>query len=111
MKLRDRGYVEIELDKKRYLKFDLTAVRKYEDEFNKSLSEIGGDNIKISDLIRLVYAALIHEKIDNWNLESCEAMLSELALDEKIDFQELGQKTVEAINLYFGKSKKNQTKN
>ena len=106
MKIKDRGYIAVELDKPRHFKFDFTAARKLEDEFDMSLTEIDGKKTKIGHINRLFYAALIHEKIEGWSLESAEQMLSDLVVEDKIEFEQIANKLGEALTLYFGKANK-----
>jgi hypothetical protein len=101
MKLRDRGYVEIELDKTRHLKIDFRAARLIEKELGRPLSKLDGDNVGITEMIIIFWASLAHEfKVATWNLESAE----DLMLDAE-SIQYVMAKIGEAIQLFFGESK------
>lgn len=110
MKIKDRGFIAVELDKARHFKFDFTSARVMEDEFDMSLTEMDGKKPKIGAINKLFYAALLHEKIEGWSLETAEQLLSDLTIDDKIDFEDIVQKLVEALNCYFGKQKKQPTR-
>lgn len=102
MKLRDRGYVEIQLDKTRHLKIDFTAARKYEELTGKSMSRLQQEEAGISTMNYFFWAALAHEKIENWTLETAEQLMLEA---ESVEY--VFTKVAEALNLFFGDGKKN----
>jgi hypothetical protein len=106
MKLRDRGFVSIELDKTRHLKIDFRAARLIEKELGKPLTKLSGDSVGITEMNVIFYAALVHERIDDWSLEKAEELMLEAE-----SFQDIMEKIGEAIELFFGEGKKNQSKN
>lgn len=106
MKLRDRGYVGIELDKPRHLKIDFRAARLIEKELGRPLSKLTGETVGITEMNVIFYAALAHENIDAWTLEKAEELMLEAE-----SFQVLMEKIGEAIELFFGDGKKQQSKN
>ena len=63
---RQRGYVEIELDKPRKLRFTLNALSEIEDKLGVSFTEIGEvlKKPKMKDLLVVLWAGLIHEDED-----------------------------------------------
>jgi hypothetical protein len=104
MKLKDRGYVEIELDKPRHLKIDFRAARLIEKELGKPLSKLSGDNVGITEMVVMFWAALGHEFRHDWNIDRAEELMLE---GESIQY--VMEKIGEAITLFFGdgKSEKN----
>ncbi len=101
MKLKDRGYVKIELDKPRHLKIDFRAARLIEKELGKPLSKLSGDSVGITEMNAIFYAALVHENIPGWTLEKAEELMLEAD-----SFEGLMAKIGEAIQLFFGEGKK-----
>lgn len=108
MKLKDRGYVEIELDKTRHLKIDFRAARLIEKEMGKPLSKLNGENVGITEMIVLFWAALAHEQkgdlfsssISDWTIEKAEELMLEAESIEVVM-----TKITEAISLFFGDGK------
>lgn len=58
-----RGFVEIELDKPRRLRFTLNSLAELEDKLGVGIQEIGEvlSNPRMKDLLLLLWAGLIHE--------------------------------------------------
>ena len=104
MKLKDRGFVEIDLDKIRHLRIDFTAARKIEELLGKPLSKISGENAGIKEMNTLFWAAMIQENLPDWTIERAEKMTLEAE-----SFQYIMDKVTEAIELFFGdgQTKKN----
>jgi hypothetical protein len=100
MKLKDRGYVEIELDKTRHLKIDFRAARLIEKEMGKPLSKLNGENVGITEMIVLFWAALAHEIKHDWTIEKAEELMLEAESIEAVM-----TKITEAISLFFGDGK------
>lgn len=100
MKLRDRGFVEIELDKSRHLKIDFRAARLIEKQLGRPLSQLNGENVGITEMIILFWASLIHENIKDWSLEKAEELMME-AESIQIVMEKIG----ESIQLFFGEAK------
>jgi hypothetical protein len=102
MKLKDRGFVEIELDKTRHLKIDFKAARLIERQLGKPLSKLNGENVGITEMVVLFWAALLHNppiKYD-WDIEKAEEFMLEA---ESIQY--VMEKIGEAIQLFFGEGK------
>jgi hypothetical protein len=99
MKLRDRGFVEIQLDKTRHLKIDFRAARLIEQQLNKPLSKLSGENVGVTEMIVLFWAGLAHEFKSDWTLEKAEELMMEAE-----SIQSVMTKIGEAINLFFGES-------
>lgn len=97
---KQRGYVDIELDKKRRLKFNMNALSELEDAMGKPVTQL--NNVGMKELRALLWAGLIHE---NPNLTLQDAgNLIEL---ENIEY--IGEKVTEAMTLAFPKGEgKNQ---
>jgi hypothetical protein len=102
MKLRDRGYVEIELDKTRHLKIDFRAARLIEKELKRPLSKLDGDNVGITEMIVIFWASLAHEMKQGttWTVETAEDLMLEAE-----SMQYVMNKIGDAIQLFFGESK------
>jgi len=100
MKLRDRGYVSIDLDKPRHLKIDFRAARLIEKELGAPLSKLSGDNVGVTEMIILFWAGLIHENIQDWSVEKAEELMME-GESIQIVMEKIGQ----AIQLFFGEVK------
>ena len=97
MKLRDRGFVPITLDKPRHLKIDFRAARLIEQQLKKPLSHMTGDNVGITEMNVIFWAGLAHEHIEGWTLETAEELMLEAE-----SFQHIMGKIGEAIQLFFG---------
>jgi hypothetical protein len=100
MKLKDRGYVEIQLDKPRHLKIDFRAARLVEKQLGRPLSKLNGENVGITEMIVLFWAALAHEFKKDWTIEDAE----ELMLESE-SMQDVMSKIGEAIEAFFGEGK------
>lgn len=57
-----RGYIDIELDKPRRLKFDMNALAELEDVIGKPVSQLNQDTVGIKELRAMVWAGLLHEE-------------------------------------------------
>lgn len=100
MKLRDRGFVEIELDQVRHLKVDFRAARLIEQKLGQPISKLTGESIGITELIIMFYAALAHENIKDWSVEKAEDLMMEA---ESIEY--VTNKIGESVQLFFGEAK------
>ena len=101
MKLKDRGYVKIDLDQPRHLKIDFRAARLVEKELGRPLSKLNGENVGITEMIVLFWAALAHEfKKHDWSIDAAEEFMLE-AESIQVDMEKIG----EAIQLIFGEGK------
>ena len=99
-----RGYVEIELDKKRKLRYDFNAMCELEDALGRSLQEMNDKNVRMKDMRAMLWAGLIHEDPD---LDIVEAGN---LIDEAESLQYVAEKVAEAIELSQGSNKKKTAK-
>nr|BDD45775.1 hypothetical protein 4 [bacterium]BDD47214.1 hypothetical protein 7 [bacterium] len=99
---KQRGYVEIELDKTRQLKFDFNALAEMEDVLQKPITQMNGENIGLKELRALLYAGLKHEE-PGLTLDKAGQLI---ALDR---VEKITEKVMEAFSLAFGDM--NQAKN
>lgn len=95
-----RGYVTIELDKPRKLRYDTNALAELEDVFGKPLGELFQDQdvVKLAGvktLRALFWAGLLHEQPDLTIKQAGELM-------DYSDIQTIGEKVAEALQLAFG---------
>lgn len=58
---KERGYVAIELDKPRRLRYDLNALAEIEEGTGKPLTALEAGNMGVKDLRLILWAGLIHE--------------------------------------------------
>jgi hypothetical protein len=56
-----RGYVEVKLDKKRNLHYDMNALAEIEDALGVQLSELADVKMTIKNIRAILWAGLIHE--------------------------------------------------
>lgn len=89
-----KGLVEIQLDKKRNLKFNFNAICNFEEATGKSIASLGETKeFKMSDLRALLWAGLVHEDPDLTIEEAGELF------DYAESFQYVSEKITEAVNL------------
>jgi hypothetical protein len=99
---KQRGYVAIELDKPRSLRFTTNALAELEDALGRPLSEIGG-MAGIKTIRTMVWAGLLHE----------EPGLTHEQASELIDYSDLttvSNKAKEALELAFASATKKKKK-
>jgi hypothetical protein len=89
-----RGEVEIQLDKKRIFKFGTHALAELEDALGHSLSKLG-DDIGIKTMVKMVWAALLHQLPDLTYKEAADLM-------DYSTFDVISKKITEALELQFG---------
>lgn len=101
MKLRDRGYVDIELDRKRQIKFDLKAARMLEKALGKPLVLLNESSVGITEMITLFWAGMLHDPPNKfeWDIEKAEELMMEA---ESIEY--VMTKISEALTLFFGEN-------
>ena len=101
MKLRDRGFVEIELDKTRHLKIDFRAARLVEKQLGYPLTKLSGENVGINEMVVLFWAGMAHEfKRHDWSIDAAEELMNEAE-----SMQYVMSKIGEAIEAFFGDGK------
>jgi hypothetical protein len=98
---KQRGYVDIELDRPRKLQFTTNALAELEDALGYPVSKINEDNTGINTIRAMLWAGLLHEMPDLTLKEAGE-------LRDYISFKEASEKLHEALELAFGT---NQEKN
>lgn len=101
MKLRDRGFVSIELDKERHLKIDFRAARLIEEKLELPITKLAQESVGIKQMIVMFWAALAHEKLDNWTLERAEELMMEAE-----SVEDVMTKVGEALTLFFSNGQK-----
>ncbi len=58
---KQRGIVEIELDKKRNLRYTMNALAEIEDQLGVSITEVGDIDLTVKNVRVILWAGLIHE--------------------------------------------------
>ena len=96
-----RGYVSIELDRPRKLRYTTNALAELEDVMGHPVTQLDGKKIGIKAMRALLWAGLLHEMPDLTLKEAGELM-------DYTDMQTISNKITEAIELAFGKSEKNK---
>ncbi|MBD1372497.1 hypothetical protein IC620_09020 [Hazenella sp. IB182357] len=91
---KQRGFVDIQLDKQRRLKFTMNALSELEDVMGKPVTELG--NVGMKELRALLWAGLIHQNPDLTLQEAGDLMDLE-------NIEYIGEKVAEAMNLAFPK--------
>lgn len=91
---KQRGFVDIELDKKRRLKFNMNALSELEDVLGKPVTQLSDQSIGMKELRALLWAGLLHE-----DPELTLHMAGELVEMENI--QVISEKITEAMMLAF----------
>lgn len=99
-----RGYVEIELDKKRKLRYDFNAMCELEDVLGRPLQELSDKNLRMKDMRAMLWAGLLHQDPDLDILEVGNL------IDEAESMQYVAEKVAEAIELSQGTNKKKTVK-
>lgn len=90
-----RGYVDVELDKPRRLRYDLNALAELEDRLGVPLDQIADVRLTIKNFRIMIWAGLIHE-----DPELTEEQVG--AMVDGSNFVEVQQKVAEALALSFG---------
>jgi hypothetical protein len=101
---KQRGYVDIVLDKPRRLFFNTNALCELEDALQRPVTSIGKENVGIRELRAMLWTGLIHEDPE-LTIQQAGQML------EIERLAEIAGKVTEAINLAFPKSKGDGGKN
>jgi hypothetical protein len=91
-----RGYVAIELDKARNLKFDFNAICELEDALGKPVTQLKEENVGFRELRAMLWAGLLHESPD-LTVEEAGALVSEA---ESVQY--VTEKVVEAFATGLG---------
>ncbi|MBC9785107.1 hypothetical protein H1S01_11370 [Heliobacterium chlorum] len=89
---KQRGVVDIELDKSRKLRYTLNALAEIEDKLGVSVAELNGANLGMKAIRTFLWAGLIHE----------DSELSEREVGEMVDFDNFAyvqEKIAEAFEL------------
>jgi hypothetical protein len=92
---KQRGYVSIQLDKARNLRFTTNALAELEDMLGHPVTKMDQDNVGIKTLRAMLWAALLDESPD---LTIQEAG----CLMDQGDMQEISASVSEALELAFG---------
>lgn len=95
---KQRGHVEIQLDKKRTLRYTMNALAEIEDHLGIGLSEMGDIQMSIKNVRVILWAGLIHE----------DRELTQEDVGEMVDltnFQEVQEKVAEAFTMAQADSK------
>lgn len=95
---KERGYVAIELDKPRRLRYDLNALAEIEEGTGKPLTELNQGNMGVRDIRLILWAGLVHED-PNLTQRDVGAMVSGENLGQVMD------KLKEALELAIGSPK------
>ena len=99
---RQRGYVSIELDKSRKLKYTTNALAELEDVLDAPLTQLGENMAGIKTIRALVWAGLLHESPDLTINQAGDLL-------DYANLNDVSEKVKEALELAFGeKSKKNK---
>jgi hypothetical protein len=93
---RQRGYVDIQLDKARRLCFDFNAICELEDVMGKPVTQLQENNVGFKEIRALLWAGLLHEDRD-LTIEEAGALI-----DEAESVQYVTEKVVEAFTLGLG---------
>jgi hypothetical protein len=98
-----RGEVEIFLDKKRTLKYNMNALVNLEDELGHSITQIDSENMGIKRIVQMFWAGMLHEMPD-LTLKEAADLMDYSSLDE------ISKKVTEAFELAFEPEKKSTSK-
>lgn len=90
-----RGEIAIQLDKKRKLRFNVNALAELEDQLGYSLTKLDAENMGIKTLIKMFWAAMLHE-LPELTLKEAAELMDHSTLDVIAD------KVKEALELAFG---------
>ncbi|MED4840395.1 hypothetical protein P9695_08755 [Weizmannia sp. CD-2023] len=58
---KQRGIVEVELDKVRHIRYTMNALAEIEDKLGYGLADLDGKQLKIKEVRVILWAGLIHE--------------------------------------------------
>lgn len=95
---KQRGFVEIELDKKRTLRYTLNALAELEDRLGVSVSELANVTMGMKQIRAFLWSGLLHESPD----------LTEQEVGNMVDFDNMeyiSQKITEAFTASTKNSK------
>jgi len=88
---KQRGFVDIELDKARKLRYNLNALAELEDKLGTSLSDLDEDKMGVKQIRTFLWAGLIHE----------DPEITEQEVGEMVDFENMeyiNEKITEAFS-------------
>lgn len=91
-----RGFVEVELDKKRTIRFTMNAMAEIEDKLGVSLEDMGDIKMSIKNVRTILWAGLIHE----------DPELTEQEVGDMVDMNNM-EYVQEQVALAFGGGGKN----
>lgn len=92
---KQRGYVAIELDRPRKLRYDTNALAELEDVMGKPITQLTETTVGVKALRAMLWAGLLHESPDLTIREAGELM-------DYADMKTIAEKVTEAIGLAFG---------
>ena len=92
-----RGEVDIQLDKKRKLKFNTHALAELEDSLGYSLSQMDQEHTGIRTMVKMFRAAMLHELPDLTEKDAADLM-------DYSSFSVIAEKVKDALELAFGDS-------
>ena len=96
--------ITINLDRPRTIRYGVNALAKIEDLTGKSLAALDLKNVRIKDLLAIIYAGLCHED-STLTLDQVGDLI-----DEYTTLPEISEKIGEAMTLAFGKAESNKAK-
>ncbi|SFS75858.1 hypothetical protein [Marininema halotolerans] len=99
---KQRGIVDIQLDKKRRLKFNMNALTELEDALGMPITGLSSQKVGMKELRAMLWAGLLHEDADLTLKEAGDLM-------EMEKLHEISEKVTEAMTIAFpqqGKKKK-----
>lgn len=94
---KQRGFVEIELDKKRRLKFNMNALTELEDVLGMPITGLSDQKVGMKELRAMLWAGLLHDDPDLSLREAGD-------LIELENLQEISEKVTEAMTIAFPKN-------
>lgn len=98
-----RGEVEIFLDKKRTLKYNMNALVNLEEALGHSITQMDASNVGIKRIVQMFWAGMLHD-MPNLTLQEAADLMDYSTLDE------ISQKVSEAFELAFEPEKKTASK-
>jgi hypothetical protein len=91
---KQRGEVDVQLDKKRTFKFTNNAMVNLEDALGISMMQFGETVIGFRTMVTMVWAALLHSMPELTFEEAAQLM-------DHGDFTDISAKVTEALSLFF----------
>lgn len=98
-----RGEVEIFLDKKRTLKYNMNALVHLEDALGHSITKMDQEDMGIKKIVQMFWAGLLHE-MPNLTVKEAADLMDYSSLSE------ISEKVSEAFGLAFETEKKSSSK-